>query len=848
MPISINRSRILAAFLGSALWACGTEHSNAAAPAGVDPRIAWGRQQIEAALRRTGQSSEGGSAVGVDVRAGIPGAELPARARRPEGYRVRFGSRSIRVDGLDPAGAMYGCLEAARRIAASGRLPGETDIADAPALGLRGTCILLMKLGTYNYPITPEEFPFFYDRQLWLEYLDFLAAQRLNFISLWNGHPFAYFARLEKYPEAQAGMAPELLEQNREMLAWLAREAERRNIWLLFQFYNIHTSVYFQKAHGLPEEISRPTPLLADYTGHAIERFVSEFPGIGLYVCPGEALELEHTDRWINDVIFPAVKRTGKTPPVVVRSWGIDLEHMRKVAGNYPRLYTERKYNVEMLASTEIDPENAEWARITGDHIVNIHLVANLEPFRWNPPGYIQRCIQSSVRAGATGVQIYPRKAWRWPYGSDAGPLELQWKRDALYFEAWARYAWNPALDSAQERAHWLRRLADRFGTSKAAQHLLDSFEAGADVLPALQRLLWIGDSNHTIIAAGAKLSQIEKAPGIPFLALPEMPRIPRFIEELRAGRKPEVVDPAAFVAAKAAEARRALRAAEAGARAAKRNQQEASRIESDARAVALVARFYEEKIRAAISGSLFAAGIERDANAAGLRKHLKASLDIFRSLVALTARTYTSISDVPAWHPVRLQACPYHWSDLLPVYEAEARRIKEDMRFALVPSDAPFRKPTLPGLAGILYGNPNWDRPERPFPAASLEFDWTVRGPEDGKNWSAEWFGTLVAPASGTVRFLVESDRGASLSLDGHALVEWRGEPGTREGMLQMEAGKAYALRLAYNHDGGAGGRLRVLWSWAGRPPVLISGNCLLHSPADKRRMENAAEDPGSR
>ena len=40
-------------------------------------------------------------------------------------------------------------------------------------------------------------------------------------------------------------------------------------------------------------------PLLADYTSHCIERFVSEFPGVGLYICPGEALQLEYS--WIKE-------------------------------------------------------------------------------------------------------------------------------------------------------------------------------------------------------------------------------------------------------------------------------------------------------------------------------------------------------------------------------------------------------------------------------------------------------------------------------------------------------------------------------------------------------------------
>ena len=44
--------------------------------------------------------------------------------------------------------------------------------------------------------------------------------------------------------------------------------------------------------------------------------------------------------------------------------------------------FLQRKFNVEHIASTHIDPENKDWAMMTGDHVVNVHCLGNLEPFR----------------------------------------------------------------------------------------------------------------------------------------------------------------------------------------------------------------------------------------------------------------------------------------------------------------------------------------------------------------------------------------------------------------------------------------------------------------------------------
>src|SRR5271169_3701026 len=229
-------------------------------PVGASPNVRWAVEKLKTQLRSAGYNLDANSGAAIEV---VPGAtDLPVPARKPEGFWLLAAADGVRIAGFDDAGAMYGVLDLAKRVRDAGRLPENVDFSDAPAMTLRGTCVFLMKLGTYDYPVTPQEFPFFYDKPLWVQYLDFLAENRFNYIAFWNGHPFDYFVSLDRFPEAQAGMEPGLLQSNHDMLMWIANEAQRRHIWLMFQFYNIHTSVYFQKAHGLPAWNSKPTPLL----------------------------------------------------------------------------------------------------------------------------------------------------------------------------------------------------------------------------------------------------------------------------------------------------------------------------------------------------------------------------------------------------------------------------------------------------------------------------------------------------------------------------------------------------------------------------------------------------------
>jgi hypothetical protein len=87
-------------------------------------------------------------------------------------------------------------------------------------------------------------------------------------------------------------------------------------------------------------------------------------------------------------------------------------------------------------------------------------------------------------------------------------------------------------------------------------------------------------------------------------------------------------------------------------------------------RAVAWVAKFCRDKLEAASAKALFDADIDRPHNRQVWIDSLRESVNDFRQLTDLTKTTYESMSDVPAWYPAQKLPCPYHWTDLLPLYE----------------------------------------------------------------------------------------------------------------------------------------------------------------------------------
>ena len=321
---------------------------------------------------------------------------------------VSLSGGGIAVVGQDDSGVLYGCLELARRVRDAGKLPDEIRFADHPVFKLRGTCIAMQKTYVlsgrkdYEYPYTPELFPFFYDKAFWTKYLDSLVDKRMNMLCLWNGHPFASLVKLPDYPEALE-VSEEQFAENCAMFRFITDECDRRGIWLVQNFYNILLPRPLADRHGLSTQLAAPTPLAADYTRKAIAEFVRQYPNVGLYVCLGEAmLDVDKQTAWCTEVILPGVKDgmrgAGLTnePPLIIRAHATDLTVVMPAALKlYKNLYTEAKFNGESLTTWEPrGPSRATHlalSRLGSTHIANIHILANLEPFRYGATEFIRK-------------------------------------------------------------------------------------------------------------------------------------------------------------------------------------------------------------------------------------------------------------------------------------------------------------------------------------------------------------------------------------------------------------------------------------------------------------------------
>jgi hypothetical protein len=613
----------------------------------------------------------------------------------------------ISLIGVDESGVLYGCMAL---LAHKQWLKGEPFFfADGPKMVMRGTSIGLQKTtylpghDIYEYPYTPESFPWFYNKKLWLKYLDMMAENRYNALYLWNGHPFSSLVKLKDYPYA-IEVDETTFKKNEEIYTFLTKEANKRGIWIIQMFYNIILPKPFADHHGLKtQERNRViTPLISDYTRKSIAAFVAKYPNVGLLITLGEAMEGVGQDdiNWFTKTIIPGVQDglhasgLGDEPPIILRAHDTDAPAVMKAAlPIYKNLYTMAKYNGEAL--TTYTPRG-KWAELHRSlsaigtvHIQNVHILANLEPFRYGSPDFIQKSVKAMHAVHqSNGIHIYPQASyWDWPYTADKVDNRLlQLDRDWMWYKAWARYAWDENRGLSQEQSYWSKELAQYYGISETdAQKLLLAIEEIGEISPKILRRFGITDGNRQTSSLGMLMTQLINPYRYGLFTLlyeseaPEGEMIVDYVEknernETHLGETPiqvarEIVQHGENATALISKLGKPTK-----------NVAEFSRWLNDIRIHQLLANHYSYKVKAAIQ--LLRYKYKKDLNL--LREampDLEQSVSEYRKLAEITNKTYLYANSMQTKQrkiPMRgADATFIHWKEMLPVFEAELNNFK---------------------------------------------------------------------------------------------------------------------------------------------------------------------------
>ena len=631
-----------------------------------------------------------------------------ANSGTAEGYTIAKDKKGITVTGNDATGVIYGCVELAERIKTTGSLDIQ-PITETPGMVMRGTCIGLQKTvylpghAVYEYPYTPENFPWFYDKAEWIKYLDMLVENKMNSLYLWNGHPFASLVKLKDYPFALE-VDEETFKKNEEIFSFLTHEADKRGIWVIQMFYNIILSKPFADHYGLKtQDRHRPiTPLISDYTRKSIAAFIENYPNVGLLVCLGEAMATIDDDViWMKETIIPGIKdglkASGRTdiPPVVLRSHDTDGPLVLKESlPLYPNIYTMSKYTGESLTTYEPGgpwgETHRQLAAAAPVHIDDVHILANLEPWRWSSPAFIQKTVQAMHRVHhSKGLHLYPQASyWDWPYTADKlpnGERLKQLNRDWMWYQAWGRYSWNDQRGA--DKTFWKKELADYYGIDTiAASHLLNAYDEAGEIAPKLLRRFGITEGNRQTLLLGMTMGELVNPykytiyPGFYESCGPEGEKLIEYIEKEYKGQPHKGELPFDIVDQCVNHGDRAL--IEMGAVGTKptRHADEYERVWNDFLCYATFAKAFQLKVRAAAEVLRYK-WTKDIAHLETAEKWLEQSLSIWYDLSRMTDQWYlyaNSMQTAQRRIPVGGDGGKMKtWSELAKVYQEELDAFK---------------------------------------------------------------------------------------------------------------------------------------------------------------------------
>ncbi|MDN3594855.1 alpha-d-galacturonidase [Zunongwangia endophytica] len=636
----------------------------------------------------------------------------PKITNSKEAFRISSEGNRIYVIGNDESGALYGALELADRIKSEEKLPKNLDFSDQPEMVLRGTAIGMQKMNilpdrhVYEYPYSPNNFPWFYDKELWIKYLDMLVKNRYNSLYLWNGHPFASLVKLEDYPYALE-VDEETFRKNEEIFEFLTTEADKRGIWIIQMFYNIIVSKPFAEHHNIStQDRGREiTPLLEDYTRKSIAAFIEKYPNVGLLVALGEAISgIENDINWFTNTIIPGVKdgmqRLGREdePPIILRAHDTDAPKVVQAAFPlYKNLYTTHKYTGESLTTYE---PRGPWTKIHQDlsnlasvHISNVHILANLEPFRFGSPNFIQKTVKAMHEIhGANALHLYPQASyWDWPYTADnTAPRLLEMDRDWIWYSAWGRYAWQKERERNEEIKFWSDEFSKKYGTDRAvSEQILTAYEETGEIAPKTLRRFGITEGNRQTLLLGMFMSQLANPykwrvyPGFYESTGPEGEILIEYAEK-EFNNEPHIGEtPLQIIQEIEAHGKKAVEAIDKAEPNVSINKEEFIRLQNDIHAYKAFADFFTEKVRAAMLVLRYDHSGEKDALLKAI-PHLENSLKHYRKLVELTEGNYfyaNSMQTSMRRIPIGGDDGKYKlWSEMLPLYEQELENFRKNL------------------------------------------------------------------------------------------------------------------------------------------------------------------------
>jgi len=441
---------------------------------------------------------------------------IDTRLLGSESFQIFRAGKELTISGSDATGLLYGCFSLAEDIQNGIPLGGIHARSGHPHYAFRAIKFDL-PWDTYRHSdaldLHQETCS---NLHFWESFLDMMAQNRFNVLSLWNLHPYPYMIRPEHFPEA-CPFSDSELQRWQVLFHGILRMAKERGIETYLVPFNIFVSPEFARAHNVAMDnlvhhffVNGDTSeIIKRYTRECVTQVLREYPeltGFGLTLGEGMAgMTPQQREDWMRETIVEGMRLSGRKTKLIHRIpfssttgslditsietekltrsqidcegaldfiqkpiWA-DLKYNWSHAHSTPRLI---KVHGGKLFDTYFKPE---------PEVYRITWTARNEDFfclRWGVPEFIRSHItlnsQQYVGGYFIGSETYiPAKDY---FTAIKDPVDWKYafERQWLFYKLWGRLLYDPSTPDDIFKNEFIRRYG-----AKAAPLLRASALAG---------------------------------------------------------------------------------------------------------------------------------------------------------------------------------------------------------------------------------------------------------------------------------------------------------------------------------------------------------------------------------
>ncbi len=466
-----------------------------------------------------------------------------------ESFKISSHKKTIKVTGGDAVGVMYGLLHIKEQLELGKTFIHETK--ESPYYSFRAIKFNLPWDSYREGEALSQHMKTCRDTFFWRSFLDMMAENRFNKLTLWNLHPFNYLVKTAKYPEA-CGFSDGEMHQWEQFWKSLFRMAKDRGIETYLINWNVFVSPEFAKAHNVAPycienkyitDVGDTSEIIKDYTRECVREVIDKYSDLtGLGITLGEGMggmTADEREEWLLDSYIEGMRQASRKVKFIHRaplsankgsggSTSSDVETMTRrtldtLSCMEGKITIELKYNwshayscpqlVKVHGGKLSDaywnplPENYElaWMMRNEDFFV----------LRWGQPAFIREHIALNSKAYVSGYFVgsetyIPAKDYftSLPNTSFTYAFDRQW----MFYKLWGRLLYNPETSDGTFIEAFNQRFPDEGAQLFRAQSQVSR-------IPLIIASFWNATWDYTLYSEGF-LSLMDNGGKIKLLSL----------------------------------------------------------------------------------------------------------------------------------------------------------------------------------------------------------------------------------------------------------------------------------------------------------------------------------------